>query len=72
MLDAGLLLPRQLVVDIPTRIGSYRPENNVPVYRGAVRADQALSRSLNIPAVRELREYGIEPFLQFLKKSGFV
>lgn len=72
MLDAGLLLPRQLVVDIPTRIGSYRPENNVPVYRGAVRADQALSRSLNIPAVRELREYGIEPFLQFLKKSGFT
>lgn len=72
MLDAGLLLPRQLVPDIPTRIGSYKPENNLPTYQGVVRADQALSRSLNVPAVRELRDYGIAPFLEFLKKSGFT
>ncbi len=72
LLDAGLILPRQLVVDIPTRIGSYRPENNVPVYQGVVRADQALSRSLNVPAVRELREYGIAPFLDLLRASGFT
>ncbi len=72
MLDAGLLLPRQLVVDIPTRIGSYKPENNVPVYQGVVRADQALSRSLNVPAVRELREFGIAPFLDVLRRSGFT
>lgn len=72
MLDAGLLMPRQLVVDIPTRIGSYKPENNVPIYQGVVRADQALSRSLNIPAVRGLREYGIGPFLDILRNSGFT
>jgi penicillin-binding protein 1C len=72
MLDAGLLLPNQLVVDIPTRVGSYMPENNVPVYQGVVPAREALSRSLNIPAVRELREYGIAPFLDRLREIGFT
>ena len=72
MLDAGLLLPDQLVVDIPTRIGSYKPENNLPVYQGVIPAGEALSRSLNIPAIRELREYGIAPFLDLLAKSGFT
>ncbi len=72
MLDAGLILPEQLVVDIPTRVGSYKPENNLPSYQGVVPADEALSRSLNVPAVRELRDYGITPFLETLKKSGFT
>lgn len=72
MLDAGLLLPLQLVTDIPTRIGSYKPENNVSAYQGVVRADQALSRSLNVPAVRALRDFGIAPFLDVLKDSGFT
>lgn len=72
MLDAGLILPHQLIPDIPTRIGSYKPENNLPVYQGVVPADEALSRSLNIPAIRELREFGIAPFLELLSKSGFT
>ena len=71
MLDSGHLLPDQLVIDIPTRIGSYKPDNNVPLYRGAVPASEALSRSLNIPAVRMLREYGISRFLDYLKQCGF-
>ncbi|MBQ9630117.1 MAG: penicillin-binding protein 1C, partial [Treponema sp.] len=72
MIDSGMLLPNQLVIDVPTRIGSYKPENNIPVYRGAVPASEALSRSLNIPAVRELREYGIASFLDYLKNCGFT
>ncbi len=72
MIDNGMLMPRQLVTDIPTRIGSYRPDNNIPVYRGVIRADEALSRSLNIPAVRELQQYGISAFLDVLRQSGFT
>jgi len=71
MLDSGLMLPDQLVLDVPTRIGSYKPENNVPSYQGAVPAGEALSRSLNVPAVRELRDYGIAPFLGVLRRCGF-
>lgn len=72
MLDAGLLLPEQLVIDIPTRIGSYKPENNVKGYEGVVKANDALTRSLNIPAVRELQSFGVRAFLDVLEKCGFT
>ena len=72
MLDAGKLLPEQLVVDVPTRIGSYKPDNNIPKYCGVLPAGEALTRSLNIPAIRELQEYGINAFLDYLKKYDFT
>lgn len=72
MLDSGQLLPEQLVIDVPTRIGSYSPGNNIPEYQGVIQASEALSRSLNIPAIRELREYGVNAFLAHLKKCGFT
>ncbi|MDX1364287.1 MAG: penicillin-binding protein 1C [Arenibacter latericius] len=62
MLDAGELLPRMLVPDIPTRIAGYSPENFDLTYSGAVRADRALARSLNIPSVRLLQDYGLHKF----------
>ncbi len=72
MLDAGELLPDQLVIDIPTRIGNYRPDNNIKKYSGVVPASEALTRSLNIPAIRELRKFGINRFLDCLRKCGFT
>ncbi|CAM4132982.1 penicillin-binding protein 1C [Zobellia roscoffensis] len=62
MLDAGELLPDMLVADIPTQIAGYSPENFNENYGGAVEAKKALARSLNIPAVRLLKEYGLEKF----------
>ena len=72
MLDSGQILPEQLVIDTPIRIGNYKPDNNIPVYRGAVPAGTALTLSLNLPAVRALREYGINAFLDYLRKVGFT
>ena len=72
MLENGMILPLQIVKDIPIRIGNYRPQNNVPLYRGVIPADEALSRSLNIPAVLALKEYRISAFLDFLKRCGFT
>lgn len=62
MLDAGELLPEMLVPDIPTQIAGYTPENFNEDYSGAVQAKSALARSLNIPAVRLLQQYGLEKF----------
>lgn len=62
MLDAGELLPNQLVPDIPTQIAGYSPQNFVERYDGAVTAKRALSRSLNVPAVRLLRSHGLKRF----------
>ncbi|MFD1062772.1 penicillin-binding protein 1C [Winogradskyella litorisediminis] len=68
MLDAGDILPNTLVADIPTQFGSYQPENFNKEFDGAVPADMALSRSLNVPAVRMLQDFGLDRFYQYLKQ----
>ena len=68
MLDSGDLLPNTLVADVPTQFGSYNPENYDKTYSGAVSAKQALSRSLNVPAVRMLQEFGLDRFHHYLKQ----
>ena len=69
-LEAGELGPRSLLPDLPTRYGSYEPENNLGTYSGAVRADEALARSLNVPFVRLLRSFGVERFRDLLVSTG--
>ncbi|MFK7834542.1 MAG: penicillin-binding protein 1C [Winogradskyella sp.] len=68
MLDAGDLLPHTLVADIPTQFGSYQPENFNNTYDGAVFANEALSRSLNVPAVRMLQDFGLDRFYHYLEQ----
>lgn len=70
MLDSGRLLPDMLVPDIPTAINGYTPANFDNGFNGAVPASEALSRSLNIPAVRMLEDYGLQPFYNNLKTAG--
>jgi len=68
MLDAGDILPNTLVADIPTQFGDYIPKNFNKTFDGAVPAKQALSRSLNVPAVRMLQDFGLDRFHYYLKK----
>jgi penicillin-binding protein 1C len=71
-LEAGELGPRSLLPDLPTRYGSYEPENNLGTYSGAVRADEALARSLNVPFVRLLKSFGVERFKDILGSTGMT
>lgn len=71
MLSDGLLLPHSLVADVPTQIAGYTPQNYDLGYDGAISADKALSRSLNIPAVKMLQQYKYERFYDQLKKLHF-
>ncbi len=68
MLDSGDLLPHTLVADVPTQFGNYNPENYDKTYDGAVHASKALSKSLNVPAVRMLQEFGLDRFHHYLKQ----
>ena len=68
MLDEGEILPNTLVADIPTQISGYTPENFNHSFDGAVPAQRALSRSLNIPAVLMLQEHGVNNFYELLQK----
>lgn len=71
-LEDGLITPTMLLPDIPTRFGSFSPKNFSLQFDGAVPANQALSRSLNIPMVRLLNEYGLGKFYRNLKDYGIT
>ena len=70
MLEDGSLTPRMLLPDVPTHYEGFQPENFDRQYRGAVRADEALAHSLNVPAVRMLKTYGIARFADVLRGAG--
>ncbi|MGO3155950.1 MAG: penicillin-binding protein 1C [Mesonia sp.] len=68
MLDEGTILPNTLVADVPTSVNGYSPQNFDKEFNGAVPASVALARSLNVPAVRMLRKYGLHKFYHQLEK----
>ena len=69
-LSDGLILPDALLPDIPTDIAGYTPKNFDLGYDGAVPASNALSRSLNVPAVHLLRQYKYARFHEWLIQAG--
>jgi penicillin-binding protein 1C len=70
MLDEGQILPKTLLPDVPISINGFSPRNFSRDYDGAVPADRALIRSLNIPAVQLLRAYRYEKFHSLLQEMG--
>lgn len=70
MLNEGYLLPHTLVPDIPVNFGGFTPKNFDKTYEGAVPVNVAISKSLNIPSVYMLNQYGPEKFLKNLKELG--
>ena len=72
LLTEGTILPKQLIPDIPTQIGGYTPQNFDLDYDGAVPANRALARSLNIPAVKMLQQFKYQKWYDVLKQCGFT
>ena len=70
MLQEGVMLPKELLPDVPINIGGFSPKNFSLQYDGAAHADEALARSLNVPSVVSLRRYGVPKFHQFLQQIG--
>ena len=69
-LNEGDILPNTLIPDVPTRFTDYSPKNFTRTYSGAVHASDALARSLNVPAVRMLQDYGVPKFHYYLNELG--
>lgn len=57
-------------LEIPTALGSYRPDNYDHRYHGPVEARIALAASLNIPAVRVLERVGVDRAVVALRAFG--
>lgn len=71
MLSEGEIMPSALIPDIPTTISNFTPKNFNSTCDGAVPASDALIRSLNIPAVRMLSNFGLQRFYNVLHSAGF-
>lgn len=71
-MQAGKITPTMLLPDYPTRINGYAPQNYEDSYDGMVPANEALARSLNIPAVRLLSDYGVTRFKENLEELGLT
>jgi penicillin-binding protein 1C len=72
MLDEGFILPQTLIPDIPTIMDGFAPKNFTENFDGAVPANRALARSLNVPAVHMLKNYSHEKFHHKLKEFGLT
>ncbi|MFO7445214.1 MAG: penicillin-binding protein 1C [Ignavibacteriaceae bacterium] len=70
--NSGNFTPKMKLLDIPTDFGGYNPENFDLKFNGDVTVEYALLNSLNIPAVRLLRDVGIKEFESLLIGGGMT
>lgn len=66
----GSYSPASVLFDLSTDFGNYRPNNYDGGFRGPVTVRQAISWSLNIPAVKMLDLVGIDEALKTAKDLG--
>lgn len=72
MLHDGEMMPQMLMPDIPSHFGAYTPQNYDKSYSGAVKANEVITRSLNIPSVHMLKRYGMMRFADKLRSIGMT
>lgn len=70
MISNGLITPKRLISDTPLSINGFTPQNFNKTFSGAVRADDAIVQSLNVPLVRMLSMYSVGRFMEDLKWLG--
>lgn len=71
MLQEGDILPGTLIKDTPYTHDDFSPQNFSRSFEGAVPAHEVIERSLNVPSVRMLEQYGTDRFLELLRGMGF-
>lgn len=71
-IDGGIIVDNTVLLDAPLRYGDYSPGNYDGVHRGRVSATEALSLSLNTPAVRLLAKLGVPRMSERLHSLGLL
>lgn len=71
-MDGGIIVDNTVLLDAPLRYGDYSPGNYDGIYRGRVCAMEALSLSLNTPAVRLLAKLGVPRMSGRLHSLGLL
>lgn len=71
-IDEGLITPKSIIPDVNINYAGYSPENYDKKFNGNVTIEYALEHSLNIPAVRCLRQLGKDKFVHALSSCDFM
>lgn len=69
-LELGEISPATPLLDEPVSFSGYSPKNYDGKFSGYVSAREALSKSLNVPAVKLLNSLGVKRAAQYLTKTG--
>ncbi|KAA6440090.1 penicillin-binding protein 1C [Dyadobacter flavalbus] len=69
--DRGIITPKTVLNDVPENFSGYEPENFDLHFNGPVTTEFALANSLNIPAVKVLKEIQTSSLIEKLRKAGF-
>jgi penicillin-binding protein 1C len=69
--DEGLLTPKSVLTDVAVNYEGYAPENYDDKFNGFVSVEYALEHSLNIPAVKSMRQLGKERLIEKLVACRF-
>jgi penicillin-binding protein 1C len=69
-LDDGLIHSESLLSDVPQAFDGYEPANFQQSFHGPVSVSEALTKSLNVPAVQVLAAFGPARFLARLSEGG--
>ena len=67
VIDEGIAAPQSKIPDVPLYFSNFSPQNADKKYYGMVEMRDALIKSLNIPFVELLKDYGEDKFFYFLK-----
>lgn len=69
-MDEGLIHSESLLADVPRNFSGYQPGNFQQSFHGPVSVSEALTRSLNVPAVEVLDQLGPVRFAAMLRRGG--
>ncbi len=70
MLNDGYIKESSVIADKKLNINGYSPKNYSGVYSGEVTVKEAIMKSLNVPAVKLLNDYGIDKVNKYTSKMG--
>ena len=70
--DRGICSPGTILADVSVNYAGYAPQNYDRGFRGPVSAREALTASLNVPAVRLLEQVGHARLYQLLGELGIT
>lgn len=71
-IDRGAITPKTILYDVPVDYVGYSPVNFDGKFTGYLTAEEALARSLNVPAVNLYAQMGQSQLYGFLKQAGIT